>query len=236
MIRRLFVDAGGQTIYGLRLPLRFGILVRTRSCEDDPHRSSGYLSRRPATAAARAPVDILEALTGHAEDASRPQPAADVLVRDRAAGRGRSAARPGPRASRPARTSPILKEYMIRRIGAGDPAKSLDLLVEGLNEAKDDASDSTFLRGSHESLKGRTRRVTEPPRVARLESTPKSGEKRIARMMQLRIAGASAVLRRRSCSQIRSRRLRLLQDNTADSRRNGEQALAALLQAKSPSV
>ena len=50
---------------------------------------------------------------------------------------------------------PILKEYMIRRIGAGDPKKSLALLVEGLKDAKDDATRLTFLRGMNESLKGR---------------------------------------------------------------------------------
>ncbi|MCU0880812.1 MAG: dehydrogenase, partial [Pirellulaceae bacterium] len=44
---------------------------------------------------------------------------------------------------------PILKEFMIRRIGAGDPEKSLD------------ASRLTFLRGINESLKGR--REVDPP-------------------------------------------------------------------------
>ena len=57
---------------------------------------------------------------------------------------------------------PILKEYMIRRIGAGDPAKSLALLLDGLKNAKDDATRLTFLRGMNESLKGR-REVKSPP-------------------------------------------------------------------------
>ena len=56
---------------------------------------------------------------------------------------------------------PILKEFMIRRIGAGDPEKSLALLVDGLKEAKDDATRLTFLRGMNESLKGR-REVKTP--------------------------------------------------------------------------
>ncbi len=56
---------------------------------------------------------------------------------------------------------PILKEYMIRRIGAGDPAKSLDLLVDGLSKAQDDATRLTFLRGISQSLQGR-RNVTTP--------------------------------------------------------------------------
>src|SRR5204863_9800809 len=58
---------------------------------------------------------------------------------------------------------PILKEFMIRRIGAGDPAKSLDLLVDGLSKAKDDATRLTFLRGMNESLKGR--RDVQPPKA-----------------------------------------------------------------------
>ncbi len=58
---------------------------------------------------------------------------------------------------------PILKEFMIRRIGAGDPAKSLDLLVDGLSKAKDDATRLTFLRGLSESLKGR--KSVEPPKA-----------------------------------------------------------------------
>ncbi len=50
---------------------------------------------------------------------------------------------------------PILKEYMIRRIGAGDPARSLALLIDGLKNATDDATRLTFLRGLNEALKGR---------------------------------------------------------------------------------
>lgn len=50
---------------------------------------------------------------------------------------------------------PILKDFMIRRIGAGDSEKSLTLLVGGLSSAKDDATRLTFLKGLNESLKGR---------------------------------------------------------------------------------
>ena len=99
---------------------------------------------------------ILEALTHHAEDATdhnlplmywyAMEPLADVDP---------------PRALALALSAgekiPILKEFMIRRIGAGDPAKSLDLLVDGLSKAKDDATRLTFLRGLNESLKGRQR-------------------------------------------------------------------------------
>ncbi|HEY2412052.1 MAG TPA: PVC-type heme-binding CxxCH protein [Pirellulaceae bacterium] len=105
---------------------------------------------------------ILELLTSHAEDASdhnlplmywyAMEPLADVDP---------------PRALALALSAgekiPILKEFMIRRIGAGDPAKSLDLLVDGLSKAKDDATRLTFLRGLSESLKGR--RDVQPPKA-----------------------------------------------------------------------
>ncbi|MFO0870603.1 MAG: PVC-type heme-binding CxxCH protein [Pirellulales bacterium] len=52
---------------------------------------------------------------------------------------------------------PQLPEYMIRRIGSGDPAKSLALLVDGLRAARSDELQRTFLRGLSEALKGRTK-------------------------------------------------------------------------------
>ena len=111
-----------------------------------------------ASALMRMPLDErwgpLKALSEHAEDASDPnlplmywyamEPLADVDPQ-RALALGLSAGE----------KIPILKEYMIRRIGAGDPKKSLALLVEGLKDAKDDATRLTFLRGMNESLKGR---------------------------------------------------------------------------------
>jgi putative membrane-bound dehydrogenase-like protein len=103
---------------------------------------------------------IVEALTSHAEDAAdhnlplmywyAMEPLADVDPK-RALALGLSAGE----------KIPILKEFMIRRIGAGSPEKSLALLVAGLKEAKDDATRLTFLRGMNESLQGR-RGVKEP--------------------------------------------------------------------------
>jgi len=103
---------------------------------------------------------ILESLCSHAEDAAdhnlplmywyAMEPLADVDPK-RALALGLSAGE----------KIPILKEFMIRRIGAGDPEKSLSLLVAGLKEAKDDATRLTFLRGMNESLQGR-RGVKEP--------------------------------------------------------------------------
>jgi putative heme-binding domain-containing protein len=56
---------------------------------------------------------------------------------------------------------PLLKEFTIRRIGAGDPAQALELLVAGLAEARDEATQLTFLRGMREALAGR-REVPAP--------------------------------------------------------------------------
>ncbi|HVJ68226.1 MAG TPA: family 16 glycoside hydrolase, partial [Caulifigura sp.] len=50
---------------------------------------------------------------------------------------------------------PKLQESMIRRLGSGDPAKTLDLLAKGLDSAKDSASRLTFLRGINGALRGR---------------------------------------------------------------------------------
>jgi putative membrane-bound dehydrogenase-like protein len=42
---------------------------------------------------------------------------------------------------------PLLRDFMVRRIGSGDPKESLKLLVEGLQQAQDDATRLTFLNG-----------------------------------------------------------------------------------------
>jgi putative membrane-bound dehydrogenase-like protein len=104
--------------------------------------------------------EILAALTAHSQDAAdhnlplmywyAMEPLAEIdapraLVLAQAAGE----------------RIPSLKEFMIRRIGASGPARSLELLVQGLAEAKDDATRLTFLRGLNDSLK--SRRNVEPP-------------------------------------------------------------------------
>src|SRR6185369_16545555 len=122
------------------------------------HEPSSAARLHIASALQRIPAesrwDVLAALTSHAKDATdhnlplmywyAMEPLADVDP-PRALALALSA---GERI-------PILKEYMIRRIGAGDPAKSLALLVGGLKDAKDDATRLTFLRGMNEALKGR---------------------------------------------------------------------------------
>lgn len=54
-----------------------------------------------------------------------------------------------------AQSFPLLKEFTIRRIGAGDPARSLELLVAGLADARDEATQLAFLRGLQQALSGR---------------------------------------------------------------------------------
>jgi putative membrane-bound dehydrogenase-like protein len=84
---------------------------------------------------------------------------------------------------------PILKDYMIRRIGAGDPEKSLALLVDGLKNAKDDATRLTFLRGINESLKGR-REIKTPPAWGEVFTSLKGTENRELRMQASALAVA----------------------------------------------
>ena len=57
---------------------------------------------------------------------------------------------------------PVLKDFMIRRIGAGGPAKSIELLVQGLGEAQEDAARLSFLRGLNDALKSRKRPQAPP--------------------------------------------------------------------------
>jgi putative membrane-bound dehydrogenase-like protein len=99
--------------------------------------------------------DILSALTSHSEDAAdhnlplmywyamEPLAAADP---QRALALAISAGA----------NIPKLQEYMVRRIGSGDPAKTLDLLAQGLESAKDSPTRLMFLRGINGALRGRS--------------------------------------------------------------------------------
>ncbi|QDT33541.1 PVC-type heme-binding CxxCH protein [Thalassoglobus polymorphus] len=49
---------------------------------------------------------------------------------------------------------PILREYMVRRLGSGKPEEAIKLLVDGLAEAKTDDVRLTFLKGIRSSLAG----------------------------------------------------------------------------------
>ena len=104
---------------------------------------------------------ILDALVAHPEDAddhnlplmywyaAEPLAAEDP---DRALAFGLAAGE----------TIPLLREYMLRRIGSSDRGASLALLVRGLRRADGEELQLTFLRAIHSALAGR-RRVEPPP-------------------------------------------------------------------------
>lgn len=50
---------------------------------------------------------------------------------------------------------PQIKEFTIKKIGSGKPEEGLALLFEGLSDAKDDSTRSTFLRAIRSSVRGR---------------------------------------------------------------------------------
>ena len=56
---------------------------------------------------------------------------------------------------------PLLRDFMIRRLGTGEPADALTLLIDGLADATDDASRITFLNAVH--VVQRTHRDLEKP-------------------------------------------------------------------------
>jgi len=109
---------------------------------------------------------ILEGLISHAEDATdhnlplmywyAMEPLADV-----------DPARALALAVSAGETIPILREYMIRRLGSGDPVKMLDLLVEALEKAQP-AESELFLRGILQATRG----LKEHARYEQLRALP----------------------------------------------------------------
>lgn len=65
-------------------------------------------------------------------------------------------------------TIPVLREYMIRRLGSGDPVKMLDLLVEALDKAKPEDA-PLYLRGILQTTRG----LKEHARYEQLRELPK---------------------------------------------------------------
>ncbi len=59
-------------------------------------------------------------------------------------------------------SQPLLREYMLRRIGAGSSKESLATLVRGLGKTKDAAVQLVFLDALRSSLSGQ--RQAEPPK------------------------------------------------------------------------
>ncbi|MGV3484604.1 MAG: PVC-type heme-binding CxxCH protein, partial [Planctomycetaceae bacterium] len=117
-----------------------------------------------ASAAQRIPADqrwaLLEALTTHAADATDHNLplmywyAAEPLA-DLDATRSLALAMSGGEAV------PLLREFMLRRIGSSDAGSSLAVLVQGLQSAKTPALQLTFLQAIRAALKGQ-RQVSAP--------------------------------------------------------------------------
>ena len=82
---------------------------------------------------------------------------------------------------------PLLKDYTIRRIGSGEPGKSLELLITGLAAAKDSALQLTFLRGLNEALRGQ-RMATAPAAWNDIARVVLSSENREVRQQALALA------------------------------------------------
>jgi putative membrane-bound dehydrogenase-like protein len=113
-----------------------------------------------ASAAQRLPLEsrwsLVEALASHSEDAGdhnlplmiwyAAEPLADVNA-ERALAWGLSAGE----------NIPLLRDFMLRRIGSADTGQSLALLIGGLDKATDPALQLTFLKGIRTALAGQRR-------------------------------------------------------------------------------
>ena len=138
------------------LTSRFAALAR----QDDSPVVRLYL----ASALQRMPLtqrwSILDALASHAEDARdhnlplmywyAAEPLADV-DQERALAWAMSAGE----------SIPLLRDYMLRRIGSSDAAASLAVLVRGLGKAENVGLQQTFLKAIRSALRGQ-RRVAAP--------------------------------------------------------------------------
>jgi putative membrane-bound dehydrogenase-like protein len=68
---------------------------------------------------------------------------------------------------------PLLREFMVRRIGSATTAKALDLLVEGLNEASRPEQQLAFLKGMNQALVG-VRKIAPPRQWAEVHAQLKN--------------------------------------------------------------
>ncbi|MCO8120575.1 DUF1080 domain-containing protein [Stieleria sp. TO1_6] len=123
-----------------------------------------------ASAAQQVPLDsrwdLLRALTSHGEDArDHNLPlmywyAAEPLADSDAAAAVDLAMTAG-------QTIPMLREFMLRRIGSSDNQSSLGILISGLGKTTDPATQLTYLKSIRTSLEGQ-RRVAAPPQWAQV--------------------------------------------------------------------
>lgn len=132
-----------------KLAKRFVRMAR----EDDSAVVRLYLASAAQRLTAERRWELVAALAAHAEDASdhnlplmiwyAAEPLADV-----------DAKRALALALGSGETMPLLREFMLRRLGSGDLAASLELLVGGLADATDDELRKAFLDAIKSSLKG----------------------------------------------------------------------------------
>lgn len=140
-----------------------------------------------ASAAQRLPFQsrwaILEGLTSHPADATdhnlplmywyAAEPLADVNA-ERALAFGLSAGE----------NIPLLREHMLRRIGSGDTAQSLALLIRGLDKASDPQLQLTFLSGIRSALAGQ-RQVQPPAEWSKVSAKLSSSRNKDVRLQTL---------------------------------------------------
>ncbi len=171
--------------------------------------------------------ELLEALTSHSEDASdhnlplmywyAAEPLAEV-----------DATRALAFAMSAGEAIPLLREFMLRRIGSSDSATSLAVLVKGLGEANSAMLQQTFLRAIRAALKGQ-RQVKAPADwstvSARLLSSDDNDVRLLATALGVTFGDAAAmkVLRARISDASSDANTRLL-------------ALQSLLDAKDPGL
>jgi putative membrane-bound dehydrogenase-like protein len=113
--------------------------------------------------------DMLEGLTSHSEDgADHNLPLMYWYAMEPLAGQDpRRALALGMIAGE---NVPLLRDFMVRRIGSATTAKALELLVEGLGEARRPEQQLAFLRGMNRALIG-VRRIEPPVAWARVRAT-----------------------------------------------------------------
>ncbi len=174
---------------------------------------------------------ILEGLLSHPEDAKDQnlplmywyalEPLADVDPK-RALALGLSAGEHFPQ----------IKEFIIRKIGSGEPKQALELLVQELDKAQDNATRLLFLRTMRTAMQGR--KGLQPPAdwpavAQRLRTATKGAET----PLHWQMLGVSAVFNDEAAATALSERL---VDGAKVSLEQQRDALAALVQAARPEL
>jgi putative membrane-bound dehydrogenase-like protein len=184
-----------------------------------------------ASACQRLPLaqrwDILQGLTSHAEDAADHNLplmywyAAEPLA-------GHDPQRALDFAVLAGQNIPLLRDFMVRRIGSATNAKALDLLVAGLGRAKSAEQQIAFLRGMNQALVG-VRKIVPPAEWATVSARLFGSDNAEVRVQALSLAvtfgDANAV----------SKMKQLSADPSADPALR-KRALASLLGAKTPDL